>query len=118
MVVNTEQGVVMNITKERWVPVLHKGPEPEKNTDLEAVILDKVIFDQLLEVLSEKERMTISMWSQGWTLQEIAGFISLNYEGRTEDNLLSPRTLGARVTKILQKLRFHFIEGNVDKESI
>ena len=68
----------------------------------EEILLDIVECDQLLETLTEKEQHTIVLWVEGKTLQKIAEIISVKYDGRTEENPLSARTLGSRVKKILK----------------
>lgn len=67
--------------------------------------LNKVTIEQLLSHLKSKEQETIILWSQGKTLEQIAIYISVKYEGRNEDNPLSARAMGVRVHKILDKLR-------------
>jgi len=74
----------------------------------EDVLLDIIECDKLLETLTEKERHTIVLWVEGKTLQTIAEIISVKYEGKTKETSLSARTFGARVSKILKKLRKDF----------
>lgn len=89
------------------MPMVHRGHEIEEVPDIENSVLDRVVFDQFLAILTDKEQETIEMWAQGWTLVEIAAHISCKYDGREKDNPLSPRTFGVRIHKILQRLRLH-----------
>lgn len=87
------------------MPIRHFGKEYMNFINGEEAILNRVIFDQLIAELTDKERETILMWSKGSTLREIAHYISLEYEGRTEDTILTTRTIGTRIKKIIKKLQ-------------
>lgn len=63
--------------------------------------LNKIYIEQLLFLLSKKERETIVLWSQGYKPPEIAKLISDKYEKR----LIKPHTIVLRISKILKKLR-------------
>jgi len=84
---------------------VHSGYELATLDEQEDKILNKVATEQLLMKLTSKERTTIVMWAERYTLAEIARHISTVYEGRDEDNLLSLRAIGARIRKIIKKLR-------------
>jgi DNA-binding NarL/FixJ family response regulator len=87
------------------MPIRHFGKEYMNFIKGEDAILNRVIFDQLISELTDKERETILMWTKGNTLKEIAQHISLEYEGRTEDTILTTRTIGTRIKKIIKKLK-------------
>ena len=63
--------------------------------------INKVYLEQLLLSLSQKERETVTLWSQGYKPHEIAKLISDKYEKR----LIKPHTIVLRISKILKKLR-------------
>lgn len=70
-------------------------------TSSEELNLDKIYLEQLLLLVSKKERETILLWSQGYKPIEIAKVISDKYEKR----LIKPHTIVLRISKILKKLR-------------
>ena len=67
----------------------------------EELNLDRIYLEQLLLLVSKKERETILLWSQGYKPIEIAKVISDKYEKR----LIKPHTIVLRISKILKKLR-------------
>jgi hypothetical protein len=73
--------------------------------NVEDKALDKIVTEQMLEKLTEKERETIVLWSHGNSLKEIALVISVKYDGRTPETPLSGRAMGVRIRKIIHKLQ-------------
>ena len=67
----------------------------------EELSLDRIYIEQLLLLVSKKERETILLWAHGYKPIEIAKFISDKYEKR----LIKPHTIVLRISKILKKLR-------------
>ena len=71
----------------------------------EELIINKTDVDKFLSLLKLKDRETIWLWASGNTLKEISEYISIKYEGRTQENLLSARAMGARIGKIIERLQ-------------
>lgn len=80
-------------------------PEILSTNDEEDRAINKIAVEQLLATLKDKDRDIIVLWSEGHSLREIAAYISEKYESRPTNMPLTPGTIGARVNKILKRLR-------------
>lgn len=88
-----------------WPSYTRKGYEPIDVREGEDKFLEKLTLMELLSTLTPKEQETLILWAQRYTLQDIADKISTKYEPNTRKTPLTGRAMGARIKKLLERLK-------------
>lgn len=79
--------------------------------DVEEMLVNRMLLQDLLALLSDKDRDTILLWAHGYSLADIARYVNEKYERRPSKMPLSASGIGPRIRKILKKLRKYAKEG-------
>jgi hypothetical protein len=95
-----EKGTIMV-----WPSFNGIGYEPLAVRENEDKYIEQITLIELLSNLTPKERETLILWAQRFTLQDIADKISAKYEPNTRKTPLTGRAMGARIKKLLERLK-------------
>lgn len=70
---------------------------------------DKLIFnldiERIKKELNPRDQVIFDMWIKGYTLQQTANVVGPRFNKRTPNNPLTCRAIGARLHKILERIR-------------
>jgi len=88
-----------------WPSFNGVGYEPLAAHENEDKYIEGITLTELLSTLTPKEQETLILWAHRHTLQDIADTISLKYESKARKTPLTGRAMGARIKKLLERLK-------------